>query len=128
MNTLIWILQIYIAILFGYSGLMKGTQNREYLVSIGQTGVDNLPYPLIRGIAALEILGVIGIILPWALQILPILTPVSAIGFAIIMLLAAGIHYKRKEYKSVIGINLTTFLICILIAYIRFNELAQLTG
>jgi uncharacterized membrane protein YphA (DoxX/SURF4 family) len=89
--------------------------------------VDKLPYPLIRGIAVLEILGIIGIILPWALQILPILTPVSAIGFAIIMLLAAGIHYKRKEYKSV-GINLTTFIICIFIAYIRFNELAQLTG
>lgn len=123
MNTIVWILQIYLAALFAYSGIMKGTQRREYLVRIGQTGVANLPYRVIRSIAVIELLGALGLILPWAIWILPVLTPISAIGFALIMLLAAPIHYKRKEYKSVFGVNLTTFLICVFIAYTRLQQL-----
>lgn len=124
MNTIVWILQIYIAALFTYSGIMKATQRREYLVRIGQTGVANLPYRVIRGIAVMELLGAIGLILPWAVWIYPVLTPISAIGFALIMLFAAPIHYKRKEYRSVFGVNLTTFLICVFIAYIRIQQLS----
>lgn len=124
MNTVIWILQIFLAITFGYSGIMKSTQRRERLVSIGQTGVEHLSYPLIRFIGISEILGAIGIIVPWAVKILPILTPIIAVCFAAIMVLAAPIHYKRKEMKSV-GINVSFFIFSALVAYIRFAGLVH---
>lgn len=124
MNTVLWILQIFLAISFGYSGIMKSTQHRERLVSIGQTGVEHLSYPLIRFIGTTEVLGAIGIIVPWAVKIIPVLTPVTAVCFALIMVLAAPIHYKRKEMKSV-GINVNFFIFSALVAYIRFAGLVH---
>jgi uncharacterized membrane protein YphA (DoxX/SURF4 family) len=122
MNSLLWVLQIILAIAFSYSGIMKSTQSREQLVRIGQTGVDGLPYPLIRFIGVTEMLGVIGIILPMALNISPVLTPITSTCFAVIMALAAPIHYKRKEAQSVL-LNICLFVISVFVAYMRFSEL-----
>ncbi len=122
MNTFLWILQVFLAISFGYSGFMKATKKRAYLVRIGQTGIAHLSYPVIRFIGISELFGMIGILLPWWLTILPVLTPVTAVCFAIIMLLAAPIHYKRKEMKAV-GINTFFFIISVAVAYLRFAQL-----
>jgi hypothetical protein len=91
-------------------------------VSIGQTGVANLSYPVIRFIGISEIFGTIGIILPWALNILPIFTPVSALCFAVIMVLAIPIHSRRKEYKSV-AFNVFVLCVSLFVAWMRFVEL-----
>ena len=101
---------------------MKSTQVREHLVRIGQTGIDGLPYPLIRLIGISEILGSIGMLLPMVLDILPVLTPLTAACFAMIMMLAAPIHYKRKEYRSIL-INVFLFSISVFVAGMRFLEL-----
>jgi hypothetical protein len=86
------------------------------------TGVEGLALPLIRFIGISEVLGAIGILLPMLLNILPLLTIVSAIGFALIMIPAIIISYKDREYKKV-AVNATIFLVCIFIAYgrIAFN-------
>jgi hypothetical protein len=88
-------------------------------MAIGQTGVEGLPLGLTRFIGITEILGAIGLILPLALNILPRLTAVSAIGFAIIMVLAARVHYHRHERKNMIN-NFIILLLCVLIAWYRF--------
>jgi 4-hydroxybenzoate polyprenyltransferase len=77
-----------------------------------------LPLPFIRFIGISEILGAIGLILPWLLKIYLILTPLSAILFAFIMIPAANIHYKRKEYKNVFT-NIILFICCAFIAFGR---------
>ena len=104
---------------FMYSGINKSILSVRKLVYVkGQTGVENLSLPFVRFIGISEILGAVGIILPWWLNILPILTPVSAILFAFIMIPASIIHYKRKEPKNVLT-NVVFFCICIFIAYGR---------
>ncbi len=118
MNTTLWILQSVIAIIFIYSGINKSILSEQKLVASGQTGVEGLTLPLIRFIGISEILGAVGIILPLSLHILPILTAISATCFAIVMILAARIHYKRHEFKNVF-INSIIFLVCIFIAYGR---------
>ena len=118
MNTTLWVLQSLIAFGFMYSGINKSIFSEKKLVAMGQTGVEGLPLALIRFIGISEILGAVGIILPLLLHILPFLTTVSAICFAVIMILAARIHYKRHEYKSVV-FNSVIFLVCIFIAYGR---------
>ena len=122
MNTFVWIGQVFLAIAFSYSGIMKTTQSRERLVSIGQTGVDGLSYPLIRFIGFSEIIGVIGIIVPWLTNIYPVLTPITALCFALIMVFAAPIHYRRKEFPSM-GVNVVLFVISMFVAYMRFSQL-----
>jgi hypothetical protein len=74
-------------------------------------------------VGIVELLGAFGLLLPWGLNVLPILTPLSAIGFAIIMILAARIHYRRKEFKTVVFVNGFLFLLCVAFAYIRFNQI-----
>jgi uncharacterized membrane protein YphA (DoxX/SURF4 family) len=120
MNTILWVLQIFLAVTFVYSGIMKSTQQREKLIHIGQTGVADLSYPLIRFIGIMEILGALGIILPQAVGVLPVLTPVTAIGFAVIMIFAANIHAKRKEFLS-FSFNLFLLLVSAFVAMQRFK-------
>jgi uncharacterized membrane protein YphA (DoxX/SURF4 family) len=118
MNTALWILQSLAAAAFLYSGVQKSIYSEQKLVAIGQTGVEGLPIALIRFIGISEILGTIGIILPQLLHIVAVLTPISAVCFAVIMIPASIIHYKRHEYKNVFN-NCVLFLICVFIAYGR---------
>jgi uncharacterized membrane protein YphA (DoxX/SURF4 family) len=119
MNTLLWILQIFIALTFLYSGICKVYFSEQKLVAMGQTGVEGLPLPFIRFIGIAEILGSIGLILPWLLSLYPVLTPVSALCLAVIMPFAARAHYMRNEYKQV-AFNTALLCICIFIAVKRF--------
>lgn len=118
MNTALWILQLIAAGAFLYSGINKTIYSEQRLVAKGQTGIEGLPIALIRFIGIIEILGAIGIILPSLLRILPVLTTISAIGFAVIMIPAAIIHYKRHEPNNVLT-NCVLFVVCLCIAYGR---------
>ncbi|MBC9934906.1 DoxX family protein [Chitinophaga qingshengii] len=120
MNTLLWIAQGLLAAVFGYSGMMKSTQKRDKLVQIGQTGVASLSYPVIRLIGIMEILGAIGVIVPVAIGILPLLTSFSALGFTLIMMMAAPIHYKRGEYASM-ALNIFLLLVSLGVMVLRYT-------
>ena len=122
LNTALWICQILLALVFGYSGLMKSTKTEKELVALGQTGVENLSPKLIKFIGVTELLGVVGIILPRFSGILPILTPLAATGFAVIMVLAAIVHFRRGEKKTVL-LNLLILALSAFVAAGRFAEL-----
>src|SRR4051794_27516352 len=97
MNTLFWIIQSLVALTFLYSGINKSIYSAQHLVAAGQTGVEGLPAAEIKFIGIIEILGALGLILPELLKVLPIITPLTALGFAVIMILAGRIHLIRKE-------------------------------
>ena len=119
MNTTLWILQAAMAVTFMYSGVNKSIFSIRKLVDEkGQTGVEHLPVPVVRFIGISEMLGAIGLILPGWLHKIPVLTPVSGILFALVMIPAGIIHFKRKEPKNVFT-NVVLFCICMLIAYGR---------
>jgi uncharacterized membrane protein YphA (DoxX/SURF4 family) len=120
MNTLLWTGQLFLVVVFVYSGLMKATQTESKLVAMGQTGVEGLPLPLIRFIALAELLGAIGLVVPWWSNCLPTLTPIAALCLGTIMLPAAWIHYRRREGWSV-ALNLFILVVCGLVAYGRFT-------
>lgn len=121
MNTLVWILQGLLAVLFLFSGVMKSTQSEQWLVAHKQTGVAGLPKALIKFIGIIEVVGAFGLILPGWFNQLPILTPLAAIGFCIIMVLAARKHYQLREPQSVI-LNVVVFFLCAFVAYARWTQ------
>jgi hypothetical protein len=45
MNIALWITQILLIVVFGYSALIKGTQSTERAVELGMTGVVNCRFP-----------------------------------------------------------------------------------
>jgi len=119
MNSLVWIIQILLAGLYLYSGTCKSLLSQQALVAVGQTGAEAVSMRVTRFIGVIEILGAAGLILPMALNVMPKLTPLSAVGFSIIMILAARLHYHRHETKNVV-FNILLFFLCALVAWYRF--------
>jgi hypothetical protein len=81
LNTALWIVQTLLAALFLFAGSMKLVLPVEAMA-----GPVALPGPFLRFIGVAEVLGGVGLILPWLLKIRPVLTPVAAGGLVIIMI------------------------------------------
>jgi hypothetical protein len=101
MNTIMWILQGSLALVFLGSGIAKSTMSRERLIATGQTGIALFPMPVVRITAVSEMLAAAGLLLPWATGVAAWLTPTAAAGLCIVMVGAAWSHSKLHEPKSV---------------------------
>ncbi len=119
MNIALWIIQGIFAAMFTMAGLMKATQPIDKLAK-SVTWADRLSFTTVRFIGVMELLGALGLILPWLLNIVPILTPVSASGLALVQFLAIFHHAKHKENKAIM-MNIILLTLAAFIAYGRFN-------
>ena len=52
---------------------------------------------MVTFIGVSELAGALGLVLPMATGVLPLLTPFAAVGLAVIMVLATQFHLKRQE-------------------------------
>jgi uncharacterized membrane protein YphA (DoxX/SURF4 family) len=95
----LWFAQVLLAVVFAATGFMKLTISPADLMQKMPAGL-TLPVALIRFIGVAEVAGVIGLILPSATRILPVLTPVAAGALALVMALAAILHASRGELTS----------------------------
>lgn len=80
-NIALWIVQALLAALFLFAGGMK-------LVLPIEEMTREVPMPgwFLRFVGIAEVLGAIGLILPWLFQIRPALTPLAAAGLLLIMI------------------------------------------
>lgn len=113
MNTALWIVQGLLAAMFLMAGLMKLAKSKEELKPKMGDWVDAVSTPGFKLIGLLEFLGAVGVVLPMAIDVLPILTPVAAIGLAMTMLGAMGLHIQRKEYDAIKKTCRYCFLHCL---------------
>jgi uncharacterized membrane protein YphA (DoxX/SURF4 family) len=74
----------------------------------------------VKTIGTLEVLGAIGLILPAALGIAEVLTPLAAVGLALTMVGAAVVHAKRGE-GQMIPVNVVLGGLAIFVAVMRFG-------
>jgi uncharacterized membrane protein YphA (DoxX/SURF4 family) len=118
-DTVLWALQILLALAFGAAGLMKATQPKEKLAA-NLPWVEDFSAGTVKAIGVVEVLGAIGLILPAALDILPVLTPLAAAGLAITMVLAAVVHLRRKEYSGIV-VNAVLFTLSLITAIGSFD-------
>ena len=118
MNTALWIAQIVFGAMFTLAGIMKSTQAKEKLAK-NMPWVNDYSAAQVKLIGVSELLGGIGLLLPWYLGIAPILTPIAAVALALVMVLAAIYHFNHKEYPG-IGVNFFLFAGVLFIAYGRF--------
>lgn len=100
MNLALWIAQILVAAVFGMAGLMKLSQPIDKLAA-RMSWVPRVPPAEVRFVGASELAGALGVILPWATHVAPILTPVAALALVLVMLLAAVHHLRHGEAKMV---------------------------
>jgi DoxX-like protein len=119
MNVVLWIVAGVLAAFYLAAGLTKLSQPREKLAA-GQMGwAEDFSDGGVKGIGAVELLGAIGLILPWALGIATILTPLAATGLVIVQIGAIVVHVRRKEAKA-LPINVVLVLLAAFVAIGRF--------
>ncbi|SPZ94987.1 Uncharacterised protein [Sphingobacterium multivorum] len=100
-------------------GFGKITGSKEKHVADGHLKSESSIIP-IRILGVLEWLGCIGIIIPWLIDFAPILTPMSATGFCLIMIAGMVVHTKKQEYKM-LPMLIVVFILSAIVAYFRFT-------
>ena len=115
MNIALWIIQVLLAALFIFAGGTKLIMPIEEMTK-------QMPIPLpgwfLRFIGVAELLGGIGLVLPWLTRIQPKLTPVAAAGLVIIMIGATVLTLMTGEITMAL-MPLVVGILCVFIAYGR---------
>src|SRR5829696_1940074 len=97
LNIVLWSVQGFLALFFLAAGAPKilGRGIERW------TGFSDLPRSQVVFTGVAEVLGAAGLVLPMATGVLPWLTPLAAVGLAVIGLLAAGFHVRADERLNV---------------------------
>ena len=102
MNTLAWVLQIFLAVVFLLHGLL-------YTVAYGAAAKrmagrgrppSSLPPGLRQFIGVAELAAAFGLIVPPALHLFSWLAPLAAAGLVLVMVGAAIFHARRSEFAA----------------------------
>ena len=117
MNIVLWIIASLLALAFLGAGLTKLTQPKEKLGE-RMTWTRHTSAGAVKAIGALEVLAAIGLILPAALGIAPILVPLAATGLVLVMVGAAITHARLKEPQGIV----TAFVLLALAAIVAWGR------
>ena len=113
LNVLLWVVQVLLAMLFMFAGVMKFIMPVEEM-----TKQIALPGWFLHFIGASEILGATALILPGILRIRTGLTPLAAAALAIIMIGATAVNLKIGQR----GAALTTAIVGLLLVFVAYNR------
>ncbi len=119
MSLLLWILQFLFAIMFVAAGAMKAFQPYDTMAR-RMPWVEDYSPGTVRAIGALEVLGGLGLVLPSILGIRVVLTPLAAVGLAVIMVLATIHHLRRRETGQMV-FTIVLLLLLLFVAWGRFS-------
>ena len=116
MNILLWVLQVLATLLYGASGVMKVFMFDKVSQDVPSFGA--LPRKAWMALGVLELVCVVGLIVPSAFRWQPALTVVAATILAIESLVFIGVHAKYREITPIILSGVLGFLMAF-IAYGR---------
>jgi hypothetical protein len=116
-EMIMWAIQIFLAVAFGAAGTMKLVRSKAQLAANPHMGwVHSVPEDRIKLLGVAEVLGAIGLVVPMAIGIAPMLTRVAAVCLATLMGGAAATHTMRGESTAV-----STILAVLAIAVAAFR-------
>lgn len=124
MNIVLWILQVFLAVVFAVHGWVYATWSASKLeaqharLHPGSEPM-GLPPAFNTFIGICELLGAVGLILPGLTGILTWLTPLAAAGLAIVMIGAAVTHLSKHENSTAV-LTVVLIAICVIVAYGRW--------
>ena len=100
MHMLLWVLQVLGALVFGASGIMKVFMFDKVSVDVPSFGA--LPRGVWMALGVLELVCVVGLVVPAALHWRPSLTVVAAATLAIESLLFIWVHVQYREPPAIV--------------------------
>ena len=116
MNILLWVVQILGALLYAASGVMKVFMFDKISADVPSFGA--LPRQMWMLLGIVELVCVIGLIVPMALNWHPELTAVAAAVLAVESLVFIGVHVKYRETTSIV-MSAVLGLLMVFVAYGR---------
>ncbi|PKQ36267.1 MAG: DoxX family protein [Actinobacteria bacterium HGW-Actinobacteria-11] len=120
MEIALWIVSGILAVTYLAAGTMKTFVPKERLTSLPWT--KEYSVGTVKFIGMAELLGGLGLVLPWLTGIAPVLTPLAASGLFLVQILAMVHHLRHNEAKSV-PINIVLLLLALFVAVFRFISL-----
>ena len=121
MNLTQWIVAGVLAAVFLLAGGTKLVIPRQKLAQAPGGGwVNDFGATFVKTLGAVELLGAVGLVLPAAVGVAPVLVPLAAVGLATIMFGAAIVELRRQESKHVV-VNLTYLALIAFVAIGRFG-------
>ena len=117
MNILLWVLQILGALMYGASGIMKVFMFDKVSKDVRSFGA--LPREAWMALGILELVCMVGLVVPAAFDWRPGLTVVAATILAIESLVFIGVHVKYRETPAII----MSGVLGLLMAFIAYGRL-----
>lgn len=117
MDTLLWVLQIALATVFSVTGGLKLLRTREQLAPL-MRWVSAWSQAGVSGVGFAEVLGAGGLLLPAATGIVPLLTPLAALGLAGLMAGATVVNVRHDD-RARVPLTIVLGLMALVIAYGR---------
>lgn len=119
MNAALWIAQVLLALIFVFAGAMKLVTPIDEQLAQMPIG---LPPPFLIFTGVVELLGGLGVILPWLFGVYPILTPLAAAGLVVVMI-GAAIYTAAGMGVAMAMIPLVVGLLAAFVAWGRWRAL-----
>lgn len=123
MNAALWIVAGIVAAVHLGAGLFKLVSPYDKIAENPNLAwAQDFSPNQVRGIGIVEVVGATGVILPWATGIADVLTPLAAVGLALVQAGALITHAKRGETKN-LPVNAVLIVLAIFVAAGRFADL-----
>ncbi|MFE8946386.1 DoxX family protein [Streptomyces sp. NPDC007856] len=121
MNLALWIVTGLLALAYLLSGGGKVVVAKEKIAAFGPSAqwVNDFSGGGVKAIGALEVLAAVGLVLPAALDIAPVLVPSAALGLVILMIGAAITRLRRHEVRFM----LVDVVYIVLAAFVAWGRL-----
>lgn len=122
MNVAAWIVSAVLAALYVMAGFTKIAKAKEDLLAEPRMAWAGEFSPgQIKAIGAVELAGAVGLVVPWLTGVATILTPVAAVGLALVQVGAAIVHARRGEFATV-PINVVLCALAVFVAAVRYGQ------
>lgn len=114
----LWIASVFLALAFFAAATNKLIREKPELEQTMPWSAEFSERQL-KYISFAEIAGALGLILPEVTGIFPILTPIAALGLAVVQVFAFRVHRRRGETRAM-SVNVVLFALAVFVAVGRF--------
>lgn len=105
MNTTLWVLAGLLGVAYLAAGISLISMERVRYRALGANRhwVDDFDDGQLKTIGVIKTVGAVGLVLPAATGIAPILTPLAATGMMLFMAGAGTTRFRRREWSFMVG-------------------------
>ncbi|GAA5010638.1 DoxX family protein [Actinopolymorpha pittospori] len=122
MNLALWIVAGLLAAVALVGGISKAFVRKEKLAGTpGGEWTEHASVGFVRTLGVLELLAAAGLILPAVVDIAPVLVPVTAACWVVLMVGAMLTHVRHGGLNKFVALNLTYLALAAFLAWGRFG-------